>query len=286
MSTALLFPGQGSQTDDMRELVERHAPELCELVLAEVGIDAYARADESTAYAQPAILSASLAGLVAAGRPEADFHAGHSLGELSALAGAGALSLADAVRLAVIRGRLMHEAGERSPGTMVALVGSADAAREAAAVAGAVVANDNGPSQVVAAGPPEVVEATVAAAKERRVRAIPLAVSAAFHTPAMQPAVEPFREALAEVEIREPATTVISCSSVEPFAAEPDAIRDRLAAALVEPVRWRETVAELHRRGVREFVETGPGKTLVGLVKRAFKDSNTSVLTDPEAARA
>lgn len=286
MPSALLFPGQGSQTPDMRELVEAHAPELAELVLTEVGADAYALADEGTAYAQPAILSASLAGFVRAGRPAADYCAGHSLGELSALAAAGAMDFGDAVRLAVVRGRLMQSAGEASPGTMVALVGDAAAAREAAEAAGAVVANDNGPTQIVAAGPPDVVEATGEEAKRRKVRALPLAVTAAFHTPAMAPAVEPFRQALDEVEIRAPRTPVISCSSAQPFPADPDAIRDRLAAAVSEPVRWRETVEELYARGVREFVETGPGKSLIGLVRRAFKDAETSTLADAEAARA
>ena len=242
MPSALLFPGQGSQTADMRELVERHEPRLAELVLSEVGADAFALADEGTAYAQPAILSASLASFARAGAPTADFHAGHSLGELSALAAARAIEPEDAVRLAVVRGRLMQDAGERFPGGMVALVGDAELAREAAAAAGAVVANDNGPTQIVAAGPPETLAAAVAEAKERRVRAIELAVTAAFHTSAMVPAVEPFRAELEEVEFGAPGTTVVSCSSAQPFPADPVAIRERLAAALVEPVRWRETV--------------------------------------------
>jgi [acyl-carrier-protein] S-malonyltransferase len=286
MATALLFPGQGSQTEGMRELVERHEPALAELALSEVGADPFALADSGTAYAQPAILCASLAAYARAGRPAADFRAGHSLGELSSLAAAGAIDPADAVRLAVKRGRLMQEAGERSPGGMVALVGDAEQAREAAAEAGAVVANDNGPTQIVVAGSPAVLEAAVAAAKQRRVRAIELAVTAAFHTPAMEPAVAPFRVALADTEIRPPAAPVIACSTAQPFRDDAEAIRDRLAAALIEPVRWRETVDELYRRGVRSFVETGPGKGLIGMVRRAFDDVETSVLRDPEAARA
>ena len=278
MSMALLFPGQGSQTAGMRESVADHEPELLELVLAEVGADPFALAGEGTAYAQPAILCASLAAWSGAGRPLAAYFAGHSLGELSALAAAGAIDPADAVRLAAVRGRLMQEAGEAAPGGMIALLGDAAEARDAAAASGAVIANDNGPAQLVAAGPPAVLEATASEAKARGVRTIRLAVGGAFHTPAMQAAVEPYRAELERVAFGPPAAPVVSSSTAEPFGSAAAGIRDQLAAALVRPVRWRETVDQLHGLGVRSFVETGPGKALTGMVRRSLDGVETSVL--------
>lgn len=278
-STALLFPGQGSQTATMRNDVATHAPELLELAMAAAGDDPFELADTGTAYAQPAILSASLAAYAAAGRPWAHFFAGHSLGELSSLAAAGAIEPADAVRLAAIRGRLMQQAGEQSPGGMVALIGDRGGAEAAAAAGGTVIANDNGPKQVVAAGPPEALEATAREAEGRGVRALKLAVTAAFHTEAMAPAEAPFREALAEVEFREPQTTVLASSSAAPFPGDAEGIREQLAFSIVHPVRWRETLDAMYAAGVRRFVETGPGKGLIGMVRRAYDEVETTTLS-------
>ncbi len=286
MPTAILFPGQGSHTDGMRELVERHEPELAEIALAEVGADPFALADEGTAYAQPAILCASLASWTRAGRPQAAFLAGHSLGELSALAAAGAIDPADAVRMAALRGRLMQEAAGREPGGMLAVLGDAERARAVAESGGVVVANDNGPTQLVVAGPPDALAATVAAAKDDGLRTIPLAVRGAFHTEAMEPAVEPFRAGLAGVAIEPPEGPVFSSVYATLFGSTADRIRDQLAAALISPVRWRETLEALHRIGVRRFVDSGPGKTLAGMVRRAFDDVDADVLGKREAAHA
>lgn len=283
MSTALLFPGQGSQTAGMRELVEQHEPELAELALIELGTDPFERADEGTAYAQPAILCASLAAWARAGRPEAAFCAGHSLGELSALAAAGAIEPGDALRLAIIRGSLMQEAAAGEPGGMMALLGDGEDARAAAAAAEVVVANDNGPTQIVVAGPREKLDLAEREAKQRGVRVIPLAVRGAFHTPAMKSVRRPFRNALERVSIQTPGVPVFSSATAEPFPARADGIRDQLAAAIVNPVRWRETVNELHRLGVRTFVETGPGKALTGTVRRALSGVEAKVLTASEA---
>lgn len=270
----------------MREVVDAFGPELGELVLAEVGADAFELADQSTAYAQPAIVCASLAGWAAAGRPASEFLAGHSLGELTALAAAGAIEPADAVRLAVRRGRLMSEAAEASPGAMVALLGDAAEARAAAHESGVEIANDNGPTQLVAAGPPEAVDAAVRNAKARGVRAIKLAVSGAFHTEAMAPAVEPYRDALEQVAIETPTAPVYSSATSEPFGTRAPGIRDQLAAALVQPVRWRETVDSLHALGVRRFVEAGPGKALTRMVRRSHPDAEASLLGSEETVRA
>jgi [acyl-carrier-protein] S-malonyltransferase len=285
-NTALLFPGQGSQTSGMRELVEQHEPELGRLVLAELDTDPFARADEGTRFAQPAIYCASVASWTAGGRPLPSQLAGHSLGELTALAAAGALDPVDGLQLAITRGRLMGEAAEASPGGMIALLGDGAAARDVAEATGLEIANDNGPTQIVAAGPVDALELAAGTAKSRGVRSIRLPIRGAFHTGSMEPAVEPFRAALAEVAINAPDTPVFSSTEARPFEADPDAIRDRLSAALTHPVRWRETLLELHRRGVRRFVEAGPGKALTGMVRRSFDDVEAVVLDARETAHA
>jgi malonyl CoA-acyl carrier protein transacylase len=261
---AALFPGQGSHTPEMRDLVAQRAPDLLERVTELVGEDPFARVQENTRYAQPAIFCASLAGWDAL-----DLHpsaaAGHSLGELSALAAAGALKRDDALELVVLRGRLM---GEARNGSMLALVGaSLEDAQAIAQEGGVIVANDNAPGQVVLSGGLDALDKTEAVATERGTRVIRLDVAGAFHSPAMEPAVEPFRAALDEVEISEPAFPVFSCASAAPFSE----VRAELANALVSPVRWRETVIALHEAGAPSFVEVGPGKVLARMGKRILK---------------
>ena len=276
MSTAVLFPGQGSQTPEMRDLVAQRAPELLERVTALVGEDPFARVDESTRFQQPAIFCASVAGWQAlAGDLQPSAGAGHSLGELAVLAAAEVLSVDDALELVVLRGRLMAEADDR--GSMIALVG-ADAA-EAAEIADAAeltVANDNAPGQIVLAGDKASFDRAEEIAGERGKRVIRLPVAGAFHSPAMAPAVAPFRAALDEVELGEPRFTVFSCASAKPFAD----VRDELARALIRPVRWRETFTALHESGATRFVEIGPGQVLARLAKRIVK--GTKVETPAE----
>jgi [acyl-carrier-protein] S-malonyltransferase len=261
-----LFPGQGSQTPDMRDLVAERAPDLLERVTALVGQDPFPRAGESTRFAQPAIFCASLAGWDALGL-DAAAAAGHSLGELAALAAAGVLERDDALRLVTLRGKLMAEADD--DGSMLALVGADQQDAEAVAkAAGITVANDNAPGQVVLSGPREKLAKAEEAARELGKRALPLDVAGAFHSPSMEPAVGPFRQALDETEIHEGAFTVFSCASAEPF----EDVRAELAAALTRPVRWRETVLALHDAGGFRFVEVGPGKVLARLGKRILPD--------------
>jgi [acyl-carrier-protein] S-malonyltransferase len=287
MPTALLFPGQGSQTSDMRALVAEHEPELLALAQAEAGEDVFERAGEGTAYAQPSILCASIASWVRAGRPGADYLAGHSLGELSALVAAGSIPPDGAVRLAAERGRLMAAAAGDAPGGMMALLGDATEARAAADEAeGVVVANDNGPTQLVVAGPDAALDQVAHAAKERGVRAMRLAVRGAFHSTAIASAVDPFRLALERTEVRTPQTPVFSSSTAEPFPSEPDDIRDRLALALVRPVHWRQVLERLHELGVRRFIEAAPGKVLTGMVRRAFDDVEATTLESAEVVNA
>ncbi len=191
--------------------------------------------------------------------------AGHSLGELTALAAAEALSERDALELVVLRGRLMAEAGA---GGMVALLG-ADAADRASGLAadhGLAVANDNCPTQVVLSGPTEALPAAKAAAQEAGLRTMDLPVSGAFHSPMMASAAPEFAAALDRVQVRDPRVTVLSAVTARPF----DDVRRRLAEAITSPVRWRETILEAHRLGAERFVEVGPGRVLTGLVKRTL----------------
>ena len=276
---AALFPGQGSHTPGMRELVASRAPDLLERVTELVGEDPFARVEQSTRFAQPAIFCASLAGWDALGL-EPCAAAGHSLGELAALVAAGVLTREDGLELVVLRGRLMAEADDA--GSMLALVGgSSEEAAEIAREAGITVANDNAPGQVVLSGPRDGLERAEEIASERGRRVLALDVAGAFHSPSMQPAVAPFRAALDEVELHEPRFPVVSCASTRPFR-DP---RAELAAALTKPVRWRETMLALHGEGVRRFVEVGPGKVLARMGKRILPEGKVEA-PEPGAAEA
>ncbi|MEA2143895.1 MAG: hypothetical protein QOI64_2325 [Solirubrobacteraceae bacterium] len=252
----------------MRDAVAGARPDLLDAVLALVGDDPFERIDESTRFAQPAIFCASLAGWarVSDRVREPIAFAGHSLGELSALAIAGVLDELDALRLVVLRGRLMAESGEASGGgTMLAVLGAEPAQAAALAEAhGVAVANDNAPGQIVLSGAPEDLRATRKQARAEGLRAIPLDVAGAFHSPQMAAAVEPFRAALADVELHEPSAPVLSCASAQPFV---DPVEE-LADALVSPVRWRETMAALDAAGARAYLDPGPGAVLAKLAPR------------------
>jgi malonyl CoA-acyl carrier protein transacylase len=196
--------------------------------------------------------------------------AGHSLGELAALAAAGAVAPEDALELVVLRGRLMGEARE---GTMLALLGATDTrAAELAEANRCHVANFNAPGQVVLSGTAEALAGVVAQARGEGLKAMELGVAGAFHSPAMEPAVAPFAAALDSVAWRAPAFPVVSCASAEPFT-DP---ASELAAALVAPVRWTATMRALAALGAETFVDVGPGRVLAKLVRRTL----------PEAAHA
>jgi malonyl CoA-acyl carrier protein transacylase len=261
-----LFPGQGSQTRDLRDHVERVVPELLHDCIELVGEDPFVRVGESTRFAQPAIFCASIAGWTEWGRrvrPTA--LAGHSLGELSALVAAEALDPVCGLELAVLRGQLMAAAATRQEEGMLAVLGGAEElAGLLVSEHEVVLANDNAPGQVVLAGPIDRLRDASGHARREGARAIWLDVAGAFHTPAMASAVEPFRSALEGVEIRPPAIPVISSSTALPF----DDLRAELAAAIVEPVRWRATMLALARSGADTFVDFGPGQILARLVKR------------------
>ena len=268
--TALLFPGQGSHTADMRESVERARPDLLELALAEVGEDLFERAADGTRWAQPAIFCAALAGHAELGI-EADVMAGHSLGEITALVAAGAIGDADGLRLVAARGRFMQEAAEETgDGGMTAVRARGEETRQAiaevAAEADVAIANDNAPDQLVLSGAVSALDVAEARLKERGIRGKRLPVAGAFHSPLMEPAVEPFRAVVEAIDITDPAVPVFSCVTAAPF----DDVRARLVDALTSPVRWLDVVRALEERGVTEFVETGPGTVLTNLVKKAL----------------
>lgn len=270
-ATAVVFPGQGSQTPDMRDLVAELRPDLLEQAGEVVGEDPFARADEGTNFAQPAIFCASLAGWAAIGRPAAELMAGHSLGELAALVAAGALAEREGLELVALRGRLMHEAGEQEGhGGMVAVLGrgASEHAPEIAQASGLVLANDNSPQQVVLSGARERLPAALAHAKELGLRAMELDVTGAFHSPLMAPAVPEFERALQRTMFTPSSVTVVSAVTAAPFT-DP---RRELADALTMPVRWRETMVALHELGAERFVDVGPGRVLTGLAKRTLSD--------------
>jgi [acyl-carrier-protein] S-malonyltransferase len=283
-TSATLFPGQGVGDASSRELVAQVRPDLIDLAAELVGEDPFERMAEGTAYAQPAVYCASIAGYEQLGRPSADYFAGHSLGEVGALAAAGAIDDADGLRIVVARGRIMEEAARAGePGGMLAVGSDRDRAEALAAEHGLTLANENSPQQFVLSGPLPAIEAAEAAAKGSGVRAKKLAVAGAFHTDAMASGVAPFRAELDEVEVGEPAVPVVSSTSAEFFGGD---IRDALAASLVSPIRWTAVLGKLSGLGVTRFLDVGPGKVLAGLVRRTIDGAETDTLASRESALA
>jgi [acyl-carrier-protein] S-malonyltransferase len=306
MKRAFVFPGQGAQVVGMgRDLAEAYpaARAVFEEVDAALGEalsaivwDGPQDALTLTRNAQPALMATSIAALRAMqaegfGIERADFVAGHSLGEYSALCAAGSLSLADAARLLRRRGRAMQEAVPVGVGAMAALLGLDIAAAEAVAAEAAQgevcqAANDNDPAQVVVSGHRGAVERAVEIARARGAkRALMLPVSAPFHCALMQPAADAMAEALADVAIAAPAVPLVA--NVKAAAAsDPDEIRRLLVEQVTGRVRWRESVAWMAGQGVTETVEIGAGRALSGMVRRIAREIETKAVGGPEDARA
>ncbi|MGE0179974.1 MAG: ACP S-malonyltransferase [Sphingomonas sp.] len=294
---AFIFPGQGSQAVGMGQALAE-ASKAARDVLAEVDealgqhlarLMAEGPADELTLTenAQPAIMANAIAALRASGidlESKADFVAGHSLGEYSALCAAGAFDLATTARLLKRRGQAMQAAVPVGEGAMAALLGAnlemAEAvASEAAQGEVCTVANDNDPSQVVISGHKAAVERALDIAKAKGAkRAILLPVSAPFHCPLMQPAADAMAEALADAAMEPPAVSLYANVTAAPVDS-PEDIRALLVAQVTGMVRWRESVAAMTAAGVIHFVEFG-GKVLGPMVKRIAPDARvTSVVT-------
>ena len=255
-----------------------------------------------TANAQPALMATSLAAMRAlesvAGfdvARDAAFVAGHSLGEYSALAAAGAFSIADAARLLRLRGQAMQKAVPAGEGAMAAIIGLDFAAVDAIAteaarrfyLEGAIcqAANDNGGGQVVISGSKSAVEAAIEIAKLRGAkRAIPLAVSAPFHCALMTPAADAMADALAKVAIVAPKVPLVCNVTAKPIVS-PDDIRARLVEQVTGAVRWRECVLTMAAAGATEFVEIGAGKVLTGLLKRIAETATGRTVGTPDEVR-
>jgi [acyl-carrier-protein] S-malonyltransferase len=294
---AFIFPGQGSQSVGMGKALAEASPvarHLFEEVDEALGQNLTRLMAEGpieeltlTENAQPAIMANALATLRTAGLDiaEADFVAGHSLGEYSALAAAGSFDVATTARLLKLRGRAMQEAVPVGQGAMAALLGAGlDVAEQVARAAAAdgevcVVANDNDPGQVVISGHRAAVERALEIAKEKGAkRAVLLPVSAPFHSPLMEPAARAMARALADVRIEAPAVPLYANVTAAPVR-DPDEIRRLLVAQVTGMVRWRESVAAMAAAGVSHFVEFG-GKVLSPMVKRIAPDvQTTSVVT-------
>ena len=240
-----------------------------------------------TENAQPAIMANAIAVFRTMGvrlEDVANFVAGHSLGEYSALCAAGSLDLATTAKLLKLRGQAMQRAVPVGVGAMAALLGAnLELAQKIAAAAAqgevCTVANDNDPSQVVISGHKGAIDRAIEIAKEMGAkRAIPLPVSAPFHCPLMQPAAEAMRDALSYVVLEAPAVPLYGNVTAHP-ETDPDTIRNQLVDQVTGMVRWRESVANLFEGGVHEFVELG-GKVLGAMVKRIAPDAKvTSVVT-------
>jgi [acyl-carrier-protein] S-malonyltransferase len=292
MTTAFIFPGQGSQSVGMgKALFENFAAaravfeesdEALSEKLSALMFDGPEAELTLTRNAQPALMTVSMAALKALQsecgldlRRDVTFVAGHSLGEYSALCAAGAFGIADAARLLRLRGEAMQKAVAPGEGAMAALLGldaeaAAVTAAEAAAATGKVceVANDNAPGQVVISGAKLAVERATEIAKAKGARrAMLLPVSAPFHCALMQPAAEAMARALAERPPAAPLVPLVSNMEAEALT-DPAAIRDSLVRQVTGTVRWRESIAHMASQGVTRFVEIGAGKVLSGLVKR------------------
>ena len=290
MTAAFTFPGQGSQVVGMGKALAEAFP-VARAVFDEVDAALGERLTATiwegpsetlqlTENAQPALMAVSIATLrvleTEAGfsvARDAAFVAGHSLGEYSALAAAGSLTVSDTARLLRIRGQAMQKAVPVGAGAMAVLLGldyeaAAAIANEAAQGQVCQAANDNGAGQVVVSGDKAAVDRALEIAKTKGAkRAMLLPVSAPFHCKLMQPAADAMERALADISIRKPAAPLVA-NVLATEITDPDEIRRRLVEQVTGTVRWRESVAYMASRGVTRFFEIGAGKVLSGLVKR------------------
>ena len=310
MSRAFIFPGQGSQAVGMglalaqsfaaARLVFEEVDEALKQKLSKLMFEGPEGELTLTENAQPALMAVSIAALrvleTDGGWRLADkaaYVAGHSLGEYSALAAAGSLTLSDAARLLKLRGQAMQKAVPVGVGAMAALLGpeleqvqkiAKQAAEDTKLVCG--VANDNSPGQVVVSGAKEAVERAIAIAAEQGVkRSVMLPVSAPFHCTLMQPAADAMEEALAEATIRQPTVPVVANVTAQPVS-DPATIAKLLVQQVTATVRWRESILAMKALGIAKVYELGAGKVLAGLVKRIDKEVEASSIGAPADVEA
>jgi [acyl-carrier-protein] S-malonyltransferase len=303
MTIAFTFPGQGSQAVGMGKALAEAYPEARSVFqevddalddrLSTIMWEGPVETLTLTENAQPALMAVSLAAVrvLQARGVRLDetiaYVAGHSLGEYSALAAAGALKLDDAARLLRIRGRAMQKAVAVGAGAMAALIGpdlaaASEIANEAADGQICDVANDNGAGQVVVSGDRAAVERAVELAKARGAkRAILLPVSAPFHCALMAPAADAMEEALGNVEVAKPVVPLVANVEAGPIT-DPDEIRRCLVEQVTSMVRWRESMTWLATSGVDLFVEIGSGKVLSGLARRIVSGADTLTIGAPD----
>jgi [acyl-carrier-protein] S-malonyltransferase len=282
MTTAVLFPGQGSQSIGMADGWATHpagaavldaASEALGRSIAEGCRDAEAL--KTTDFVQPALLACDVAAfrvLQASGLTDVAGVAGHSLGEFAALVAADAIVLADALELVVVRGDAMQRAGEERPGAMAALLGvDADAAEELCVAARdgdeLVVANRNSPVQSVVSGSVAAIERLEAAAKDAKIRAVRLPVAGAFHSELMRPAVQPVLDVLARIDMSDPVFPIAENVTGD-LVTDATTLRELVGRQVVSPVRWEDGGRALATAGATRFVEAGPGDVLSKLLKR------------------
>lgn len=300
MTTAWVFPGQGSQHVGMaRDLYEKYsaarlvvdaADSVLGLALSKLMFEGPEAELTDTINAQPALLAHSIAALAALQQatgntlPDAALVAGHSMGEYSALVASGALDFADGIKLVRARGIAMKRAGEQRPGAMAAILGVDDATiRQVCAQAGAVqVANYNAPGQIVISGEKAAIERAVEGAKKAGAkRAIVLAVSIAAHSELMHPAIEEFRAAVTMTPLRAPRVPIVSNVTAQPMT-DLNALRAEMLAQLTSSVQWVKSIEWMQAQGVTEFLELGAKDVLTGLNKRIPNTAPTRPLGTAE----
>jgi len=299
---AYVFPGQGAQTVGMgKDLYDsfdsvktlfKQADEAVGFPLSKIFFEGPEEELRKTSNAQPALVAVSIACLRAAQEvggknlPAPAFMAGHSLGEYTALAAANVLDFSTVVFLAKERGRLMYEAGMKTPGSMMAIIGLDETIlAEVCKETNTVIANINSPGQLVISGATEnIAKAGEIAKAKGAARALPLQVSGAFHSPLMQPAVDGMTQILAKVTFRDPIVPIIANVTAQPLTSG-NQIRDELLKQLCSSVQWQRSVEYMAGQGVGKFIEIGPGKVLAGLIKRISRESEMVNIGDANAVK-